>query len=145
MAQADQPIAPQTPAEDQAETAATMSLGDHLEALRKRLISGLIGIGIASLATMCYGRDIVAWLCEPLFVAQRELGLPQQTINLSVAGGFAIYVKVSLLAGLVIGIPWATYQLWKFVAPGLRKNEQRAFRVVVPYSSLMTVLSVLFS
>lgn len=145
MAQADYPPESQHPRDDEAETAATMSLGDHLEALRKRLISGLIGIAIASLATMIYGRDIVAWLCEPLFVAQRELGLPQQTINLSVAGGFTIYVKVSMLAGMVIGIPWATYQLWKFIAPGLRQNEQRAFRVVVPYSSLMTVLSVLFA
>ena len=122
-----------------------MSLGDHLEALRKRLATALIGIAIASLLTMWYGRAIVAWLCEPLFVAQRELGLPQQTINLSVAGGFSVYIKVSLLTGLVLGIPWATYQLWKFIAPGLRRNEQRAFRIVVPYSSAMTLLSVLFT
>lgn len=130
---------------DEAESASSMSLGEHLEALRQRLIRGLIGIAVFSVLTMYFGRSIVAWLCEPLFAAQRELGLPQQAINLSVAGGFSVYVKVSFLAGLVLGIPWAAFQLWKFVAPGLRQNEQKAFRIVAPYSTLMTVGSVLFT
>lgn len=133
-----------TPDPEEAENAARMSLSDHIEALRARLIRAIIGVGLISIVSFWYGRAIVWWLCQPLFVAQRQLGLPSQTVNLSVAGGFAVYVKVSLVAGLALGGPWAVYQIWKFAAPGLRANERRVFRLLVPYSVSMTAASLGF-
>lgn len=133
-----------TPDPEEAETAARMSLSDHIEALRSRLIRAIIGVGLISIVSFWYGRAILWWLCQPLFVAQRQLGLPSQTVNLSVAGGFAVYVKVSMVAGLALGGPWAVYQIWKFAAPGLRANERRVFRLLVPYSLSMTAASLGF-
>ena len=129
---------------EEMQSAAVMSLSDHVEALRGRLIRAIIGVGLVSVVMFWYGRAIVWWLCQPLFVAQRQLGLPSQTVNLSVAGGFSVYVKVSLVAGLALGGPWAVYQIWKFVAPGLRSNERRVFRLLVPYSAAMTAASLAF-
>lgn len=123
---------------------AVMSLGDHIEALRQCLIRALLGIALASVIMFWQGRGIVWWLCQPLFVAQRQLGLPVQTVNLSVAGGFSVYVKVSLVASLAIGAPWAVYQMWRFIAPGLHAAERRVFRLLVPYSVAMTALSLGF-
>lgn len=133
-----------TPQLDEAESAARMSLSDHVEALRTRLIRAIIGVGLVSVVTFWYGRAILWWLCQPLFVAQRQLGLPSQTVNLSVAGGFSVYVKVSLVAALAVGGPWAVYQIWTFAAPGLRASERRVFRLLVPYSLGMTVASLGF-
>ena len=129
---------------EEAQSAAVMSLSDHVEALRSRLIRAIIGVGVVSVVMFWHGRAIVWWLCQPLFVAQRQLGLPSQTVNLSVAGGFSVYVKVSLVAGLALGGPWVVYQIWKFVAPGLRSNERRVFRLLVPYSAAMTAASLFF-
>ena len=123
---------------------AVMSLGDHVQALRTCLIRALMGIGLVSIFMFWQGRGIVWWLCQPLFVAQRQLGLPVQTVNFSVAGGFTVYVKVSLIASLAVGAPWVAYQMWRFVAPGLRASERRAFRMLVPYSGAMAMLSLLF-
>jgi sec-independent protein translocase protein TatC len=135
-----------SPEQDLEETnnGAVMSLGDHVQALRTCLIRALMGIGLVSIFMFWQGRGIVWWLCQPLFVAQRQLGLPMQTVNLSVAGGFTVYVKVSLIASLAVGAPWIAYQLWRFIAPGLHASERRAFRLLVPYSAGMTLLSLLF-
>jgi sec-independent protein translocase protein TatC len=121
-----------------------MSFGDHLEDLRRRLIWALAGVAAISVATCYYGRFIVLWLCQPLIESQRQLGLPQQTINLTVAGGFMVYVKVSLLAGLVIGAPWVVYQLWLFVRPGLHRSERRFVLILGPLSAAMSLLSIVF-
>ncbi len=129
---------------EDADHSAVMSLGDHVQALRECLIRALLGIGLVCVVMFWQGRGIVWWLCQPLFVAQRQLGLPMQTVNFSVAGGFAVYVKVSLVASLAVGAPWAVYQMWRFVAPGLHAAERRVFRLLVPYSVVMTALSLCF-
>jgi Tat protein translocase TatC len=129
---------------DTEDARSVMSVGDHLMELRRCLIHSLIGVGVLTVGTLWYGRDIVRWLCEPLFEAQRQLGLPRQTISLSVAGGFMVYVKVSLVAAVVVGLPWTALQLWRFIAPGLHRAERRLFLALVPYSLAMTVVSVAF-
>lgn len=133
-----------SPDEDLEDAGAVMSLGDHIQALRQCLIRALLGIALVSIFMFWEGRGIVWWLCQPLFVAQHQLGLPIQTVNLTVAGGFSVYVKVSLVASLAVGAPWAVYQIWRFVAPGLHSAERRAFRLLVPYSVAMTGLSLVF-
>jgi sec-independent protein translocase protein TatC len=123
--------------------AASMSLGDHIEELRRRLVISLLGLAGILLVMLWFGRTLVWWLCQPLFEAQRQLGLPQQTLNLSVAGGFVVYLKVSLIATLAVGAPWVIYQLWQFVKPGLYHRERRVFMVVGPMSAGLTALAVL--
>src|SRR5512141_352616 len=92
----------------------SMSFGEHLEELRRRLIHALIGVVIALLITMAYGRDIVTWLYQPLAEVQRQAGLPTQTYTRSAMSGFMVYMKVSFVAGLILAAPWIIYQFWKF-------------------------------
>jgi sec-independent protein translocase protein TatC len=122
----------------------TMSFGEHLEELRRRVIYALIGLGVASLVTAWFGKDILLWLCQPLFESQRQLGLPIQVINLSVAGGFTVWMKVVLLAGLVLSAPWVVYQGWKFISAGLYAGERKFALLIAPFSTLMAVLGVFF-
>ena len=87
---------------------------------------------------------IVAWLCMPLAEAQRQAGLPQQVLNLSAATGFVVWIKVSMVAALVLALPWVVYQIWKFLELGLKATERRVVLLVAPFSAVMTVLGILF-
>ncbi len=121
-----------------------MSFGDHLEELRTRLIHALIGVGLAALLTFAFGREIIAWLQLPLHRAQVVLGMSPGTYTTGVTAPFAIYMKVSMLAALVVALPWVVYQLWKFISAGLYEHERRVVYMLAPFSTAMMVLGVLF-
>ncbi len=121
-----------------------MSFGDHLEDLRRRLVLALLGPLVTSAVGLIYGREIVGWLVRPLAQVLQYFGLPPQTYNLAVTTGFSVYMKVGLIVGLIIASPWVCYQLWKFIESGLYEHERHAAILVAPFSSLMSVLGVLF-
>lgn len=121
-----------------------MSFGDHLEELRARVIYALFGVAVTVGICLYYGREILYWLCIPLYEAQASLGQEIQIITLGPAEAFSVYLKVSIISGLVIAAPWQLYQLWKFVVAGLYQHERRAVYVLVPFSSLMVFLAIGF-
>ncbi len=121
-----------------------MSLGDHLEDLRRRIILALIGPVVCGAVMLLFGKQAVALICVPGRVALARLGLPPQLLTLSPAEGFAIYLKVSLIGGLIIALPWVMWQFWKFVAPGLYRTERRFVLALVPGSIGLTITGVLF-
>jgi len=122
-----------------------MSLGEHLDELRRRVIYSLLGTGVALAVTLFYGRDIVAFLAVPLNRAQRAAGLVPQAIVHGVTAGFSIYLKAAIVAALVLASPWVIYQMWKFIAAGLYEHERRVVYVLTPLSTLMTGLGLLFA
>ena len=122
-----------------------MSFGDHLEDLRRRLIHAMLGALVIVLITTYYGDHIVAWLQQPLHHAQRQAGLPAKTFGFSVTTGFAIYMQVSLISGIILSGPWILYQAWKFVEAGLYQSEKKLVYILSPFSAIMTALGVCFA
>lgn len=122
-----------------------MSLGEHLEELRWRLILGLAGVLVACCITVWFANDLFTLLCQPLLAALEANGLPPQINFLTVAGPFLVYVKISLVSGIILGSPWLVHQLWRFVSAGLYDSERRLVYVLAPLSALMVVLAVLFT
>ncbi len=113
----------------------------HLEELRKRLIACAIAIGIGFAVSYIFSERIFQLLVEPLRAVMNEgdhlifTGLPEM---------FLTYLKVSLVAGVLVAAPFLFYELWMFVAPGLYRNEKR---LVVPFvisSSILFVGGALF-
>ncbi|MCE9589243.1 MAG: twin-arginine translocase subunit TatC [Planctomycetes bacterium] len=123
---------------------ATMGFGEHLEELRRRIIYALYGLAVACCVSFYYCQDIVGWLVVPLAHAQRNAGLPVETIAVSVMTGFTLYMKIGVIAGLILSAPWIMYQAWKFVAAGLYVTEQRVVIFLAPFSAIMAALGVLF-
>lgn len=121
-----------------------MTLGEHIEELRVYLIRALWGFGAIFALVIYYGKDIVAWLIKPLLHVQFLTGLPQEVIARNVTSGFAVYVKVCLVAALVLSTPWIIYQLWKFVESGLFPAERQVVTTLAPFSGIMVALGVLF-
>ncbi|MEK7994935.1 MAG: twin-arginine translocase subunit TatC, partial [Planctomycetota bacterium] len=60
------------------------------------------------------------------------------------ADPFIAYMKITLIAGVIISSPWVFYQLWMFVAAGLYEHERRYVRIAVPFSTVLFVTGALF-
>jgi sec-independent protein translocase protein TatC len=122
-----------------------MTFGDHLEELRRRIILALAGVGVIAVGTFAFGFHIIAWLARPYLDAQRALGYTPQLYAFDFSAGFTTYMKVSLIAAVVLASPWVLYQAWLFVAAGLYAHERRAVYLLWPFSAVMTLLGVLFA
>jgi sec-independent protein translocase protein TatC len=122
-----------------------MSIGDHLEELRRRLALALLGVVPIFAVGLWYGHQILEWLVLPLDAALKKRhvagGAMQATQLLE---GFLTYLKIGMVLAVVFGAPWIVYQLWKFVAPGLYAKERRFFYVLSPLSIFFSIAGVAF-
>ncbi len=96
----------------------TMSLLEHLEELRSRIIVIAIAIGVAAVAGFFLADSIITLLRQPL---------PEgaELIQTSVAEAFGVQVQVALMSGVAIAMPIILYEIWAFVTPGLTRGERR--------------------
>jgi sec-independent protein translocase protein TatC len=118
-----------------------MSLGDHLEELRARLILALLGLGIATTICLVFGSWIIAFLERPYFKVMRD----QPLITLSPTDGLTCYMTIGVVAGVILASPWILYQAWEFVAAGLYPHEKRYVYMAMPFSVILFMLgSLLF-
>lgn len=122
-----------------------MSLGDHLGELRYRLLLGLAGpVVIAVVTGFFYSRDLVNALTEPAKAALRAHGHPDQLIYLHPLDFFNAWIKVCIVTGLILGLPWLFYQLWMFIAPGLYREERKIVHRLIPGSLVLSLVGVAF-
>jgi len=99
---------------------------EHLIELRTRLIRAFLGLLAAFAVTYYFSEQIYAFLVRPLANAfEGEEG--RRMIFTGLAEAFFTQLKVAFYAALFIAFPMISIQIWKFVAPGLYKNERRAF------------------
>src|SRR5947209_2346451 len=113
-----------------------MPLLDHLIELRNRLLWAFGAIIIAFLVAYQFKERIYGFLVHPL--AEIYAGEPgRKMIFTALTEAFFTYLKVSFWAAICISFPIIASQIWKFVAPGLYKQERRAF---LPYLCATPVL-----
>ena len=99
---------------------------DHLNELRARLIKVIIGMVIAFGIALYFSEIIFNVLAKPYLDAQAA-GEARRMIFTGLTEGFFVNLKVALYGAFMVTFPLIALQIWKFVAPGLYKNEQRAF------------------
>jgi len=105
------------------------SFMSHLIELRTRLVRSMAAVLIATLALVPFAKDIYAALAAPLL---RALPKGATMIATDVTGTFLVPLKVTLMAGILVVLPYVLWQAWAFVAPGLYQHEKRlAFPVIV--------------
>jgi sec-independent protein translocase protein TatC len=104
-----------------------MPITDHLIELRRRLLYCLAAI--IALFFVCYyfSPQIYNFLARPLAAVIAEHGGERRMIFTGLHEAFFTYVKVAMFAALFLSFPVIAIQLWRFIAPGLYKNERRAF------------------
>lgn len=90
-------------------------------------------------------RKITITLWAPEFAQfKKTRELSNQPITLTVQEAFLTYIKVSVVAGLVLSAPWLFYQIWMFVAAGLYPHEKRYVYVFLPISTILFLTGAAF-
>jgi sec-independent protein translocase protein TatC len=103
-----------------------MPLIEHLAELRKRLIYCFLGIIIAFFIFYLFAGEIYNFLVQPLAdVTKGQIG--RRMIFTGLHEAFFTQIKVAFFAAICVAFPIITIQVWRFVAPGLYKNEKTAF------------------
>ncbi len=119
----------------------TMSLGDHLEELRMRMIRALLGLGLGTVICLVLCSKIIAFIEGPYIGV---MGVQARLQTLAPADGIISYIKIALISGLILTSPWVFYQLWMFVAAGLYPHEKRYVHLATPFSAALFVTGALF-
>ncbi len=125
-------------------------LMSHLLELRSRLIKCVLALTLGCIACIPFLRQIIEFLMMPFETAlvRYNAGLTEKGLEVIDLGliathpleTFFVKLKIALFGGLIVAFPIIAYQLYRFVAPGLYKNERGAF---LPYLLLSPLLFVL--
>jgi len=113
-----------------------LAFTDHLEELRKRLITCLLAVACGFGASYYFADTIFRFLSAPLY---KELPQGSSFIFTGLTDAFFTYIKLSFFTGICIAIPVILHQTWRFVAPGLYESEKR---YVAPFIILGTAFFV---
>jgi sec-independent protein translocase protein TatC len=118
--------------------ASKMPLMDHLIELRQRLIYALIGVGAAFILCFAFAKQIYDVLVRPYKWARGEQAA--KMIFTAPQEFFFTQLKLALFGAVCLAFPIIANQIYKFVAPGLYKNERQAF---IPYLIATPILFTL--
>ena len=118
---------------------------EHLAELRTRLIRSILAFVVAMLACFAFADPILNFLVEPIAEILRSRGQDPQLIFTAPQEKFFVLFRISVLAGLALAFPVIAHQLWRFVAPGLYKNEQGAFLPFIIASPMLFILGASFA
>jgi sec-independent protein translocase protein TatC len=121
---------PRPPADEK-----VMPLVDHLGELRRRVAISLLAVVIGAAVGFVFAPQIIELLISPL--------PNEEVVFLTLSGGFLVWMRISLVFGLLVALPVVLYQLWAFVAPGLTPDERRATLPWIPLSVVFFLLGTL--
>ncbi len=105
----------------------------HLE-LRRRLIIVFLTIIVSTAVAYIFAERIAGLFISPLFAASP---LAFKLVYTNLPEAFLAYIKLAFLVGLIFSMPVALYQLWIFIAPGLRKNEKKLAVTIVFWATFL--------
>ncbi|MEY8838120.1 twin-arginine translocase subunit TatC, partial [Cribrihabitans sp. XS_ASV171] len=118
---------------------------EHLAELRTRLIHSVVAFIIGMVICFTVATPVFNFLTNPLCQVLAERGQDCDLIFISPQEGFFVAIKVSLLGGFILAFPYIGLQMWRFVAPGLYRQEKNAFLPFLLASPLMFLLGASFA
>lgn len=117
----------------------SMTLVGHLQELRKRIIWVLIVLFISLIVGFIYAESLIEYFKNSPAAADIEWNV------FRLQDAILIYMKFAFLIGLTITLPFALYQVWRFVAPGLTKKEKRATIWFIPSAFFLFLIGISFA
>ena len=102
-----------------------MSLIEHLEELRRRLIHSAIYLVVGFFLAYGFHDRIATFMVEPITIALTRHHQVPKLGYLNPIDPFNFYLKLSFVAGAILASPFVLYQVWLFISPGLYRNEKR--------------------
>ncbi|WP_299821879.1 twin-arginine translocase subunit TatC [uncultured Jannaschia sp.] len=118
---------------------------EHLAELRTRIIKAVAAFLVGMIVCFTVAEPILEFIAEPIAEVLRARGQPAQLIFTAPQEKFFVLIRISVIAGFALSFPVIAHQLWRFVAPGLYKTEQRAFLPFIVASPALFTLGAAFA
>ena len=130
-----------------------MTLLEHLDELRKRITVVGIAILVTTVFSFIFAKQLVVILAYPLDeVVTNESGEVVEEIpgylkleSIDVTENISVFMRVSLMGGMIIAMPVIVYQLIAFVVPGLTSQEKRIMWIAIPAATFLFLSGVAFA
>ena len=119
-----------------------MSFLDHLDELRRRIVYSVIAIVVGFLIACLFLQQLFDFIIGPM---QAALPAGQTLVYTEPTEALMLYLKMAVLAGLLIASPGVMSQVWLFVAPGLYANEKKMAIPFVAMSSFFFIVGAAFA
>jgi len=119
------------------ENSTTMPIMAHLEELRQRLIKAAVALLITTAISFVFAEQIIEILKQPMGGARLVFLKPTDSIS--------NFMKVSLISGATLAMPVMVYQFFRFLAPGLSKQEKRYLLLIAPGATVSFLIGAAFA
>jgi sec-independent protein translocase protein TatC len=114
-----------------------MPIMEHLEELRQRLIRAALALIVTTAISFLFAEQIIEILKWPLGDVELVYLKPTDSIS--------NFMKVSLISGATLAMPVIVYQFFRFIAPGLTKQERRYLWVITPGATISFLIGAAFA
>ena len=114
------------------------SLWDHIEAFRKHLLRSLLALTVAVVISFIFTQPLIHYLARPV-------GGLEALRAIEVTESIGVFMKVALLSGVVLSLPYVAFEFWLFAAPGLRPRSRSFGLIAIPLASLLFIGGMAFA
>lgn len=111
---------------------------EHINDLRKHIFRALIFLAITTSISFIYTAQIIDFLAKPV-------GGLQKLVAIDVTEPIGVFMRVALLTGFTIALPYIIFELWLFVAPGLKKRTRLGSLVTIPVATALFFSGMAFA
>jgi sec-independent protein translocase protein TatC len=111
----------------------------HINALRKHLFRALLAVIITTALSFLFVREILAYLAGPM------AGGIQQLVAIDVTENIGTVMRVTLLSGFTLALPYIIFEIWLFIAPALKVSSRIKGLIAIPASIVMFVGGMAFA
>ncbi len=126
--------APPLPAPDPEDSLPRMTLSEHLDELRRRLVRAALALLVGMVVAFVFYKHVFAFAIQPYEEALREAGGDGKLQSFAPLDTFVGVMKLCFLVGFIGTSPYVLAQMWGFVSAGLYERERRAVRLFFPIS-----------
>ncbi len=111
-----------------------MTLGEHLEELRQRIIKGLLIVSVLTVIGLFFGEELHKLLSDPY---KRVLGENATFSQIQLMAPLMIYLKTSFMVALLISFPILLFLLWGFIAPAMDEKLEKYGNFIILFSTIL--------
>jgi sec-independent protein translocase protein TatC len=118
---------------------------EHLKELRNRILWSLAAFSVCFVIGYVIWQHIFNFLAHPMCQVLADRGQECQLVLIKMQEGFFVAIKIAMWGGFAMSFPVIAYQMWRFVAPGLYKQEKNAFLPFLIASPAMFLIGAAFA
>jgi len=114
------------------------AMWEQVEDLRKHLLRSILGLALAVSVSFAFTQNLMGYLAQPV-------GGIDTLRAIEVTESIGVFMKVALLSGLAISLPYIAFEFWLFSAPGLKPGSRKFGLIAIPLASFLFICGMAFA